>query len=575
MSAFPGPSRPADPHWPPFVLGGSGGLARRGRGALRNWAALAVVAVVAALPLRGLYRFTGGTMEEGFMLLFPELVWHGEVPNVDFLHLYGPGALHVLALWYRVFGATLDAERTFGLLQHLGIIYALYALARPWGRKAAALVGVFAVFYVLTPIGLTAMAWNGGLALTLWCAAFAVRSTAVASAAARRRCWVAAGLLAGLALTYRPDLILAVGGLVGWLWFVNRRRGRAPVVAVLGGTAVGLVPLWVHLAMAGPGASWEGMVLDPVFHLRPGRELPRPPSWDYLDGALQRIAETVPPWWPLPHLAASNALFLWFFAMLLIAAGLIGFAVWQRRRGVDDGRSRALLAVAIVSLGILPQGLQRPDSTHLTWVTCVPWPFLVVAGAEVVRYFAPRRGTGFGVAAGTTAALVVTFTLTSLFTFRYYLLHARVGLGRVPAAFEVARGDRRFQFGAWSAARASQAVIDDLDRYATAGERLFVGPMDLSRTWYSDAVFYWMFPELEPATYFIEMDPGLANAPGSRLADDLASADWALLTAFWAGWDEPNTSMDFGDPRPNEVIADDFCLLREYEGGLVRLYYRC
>ena len=99
--------------------------------------------------------------------------------------------------------------------------------------------------------------------------------------------------------------------------------------------------------------------------------------------------------------------------------------------------------------------------------------------------------------------------------------------------------------------------------------------MDLSRTWYSDAVFYWLFPELEPATYFIEMDPGLANADDSRLADDLATADFALLTSFWAGWREPNASMDFGSPVPNEVLAERFCQYRQYQDGLVRLYYRC
>ena len=50
-----------------------------------------VVAVLVVIPLRGLYRFTGGTMEEGFMLYFPERMAKGDVPNVDFLHLYGPG----------------------------------------------------------------------------------------------------------------------------------------------------------------------------------------------------------------------------------------------------------------------------------------------------------------------------------------------------------------------------------------------------------------------------------------------------------------------------------------------------
>ncbi len=59
------------------------------------------------------------------MLYFPERITKGDVPNVDFLHLYGPGSLHVLAGWYELFGNTLAAERTFGLLQHVAIIFGL------------------------------------------------------------------------------------------------------------------------------------------------------------------------------------------------------------------------------------------------------------------------------------------------------------------------------------------------------------------------------------------------------------------------------------------------------------------
>ncbi len=141
------------------------------------------------------------------------------------------------------------------------------------------------------------MAWNGGLALTLWCAVFAVRST---YSTGRRQLTseAVAGVLGGLALTYRPDLILAVAAIIVWLLATKRRAWRATGI----GMVVGLVPLWVHLAIAGPRAAWQGMVVDPVVHLRAGRELPRPPSWDRLDGALQAIAESQPPWWHLPHL---------------------------------------------------------------------------------------------------------------------------------------------------------------------------------------------------------------------------------------------------------------------------------
>ena len=112
-------------------------------------------------------------MEEAFMMVFPERMLKGDLPNRDFLHLYGPGALQVLMGWYKLVGISLESERTFGLIQHLGIIFGLFALARPWGRVAAACVAGVAVFYVLTPIGLTAMAWNGGLALCLWSLVFA------------------------------------------------------------------------------------------------------------------------------------------------------------------------------------------------------------------------------------------------------------------------------------------------------------------------------------------------------------------------------------------------------------------
>ena len=552
-----------------FVMGGSGGLRRRGSGALGNWIGLGIVAVLVALPLKGLYRFTGGTMEEGFMLYFPERMWKGDVPNVDFLHLYGPGALHVLMGWYKVVGETLFAERTFGLVQHVGIILGLFALARPWGRAAAAAVASLSVLYILTPIGLSAMAWNGGLALTLWSAVFVLRGLHVDGERHRHVCWLVAGVLGGLALTYRPDLAVALGLVFGWL-MITRRDSRADIAV---GAFTGLLPMWIHVAIAGPAASFRGMFLDPVFELRAGRELPRPPSWDTPDGALQKIAEFVPPWWEIPHLAASNAIFLWFFAMLILTALLLAFAVWQRRRFLD-GRSSTLLVVALVSLGILPQALQRPDSTHLTWVTCISWPFLVVAGAEVVRRMRPRTTLRAGLITGGAFALAITFALTSLFTFRYYVWRTRVGMGFVEGEYEVRRGDRVFYFGYNQAALASQLVIDDLDTLAEPGERLFVGPHILSRTFYNDVIFYWMFPELEPATYFIEMDPGLADEPGSRLADDLRTADWVILTSFWAGWDEPNASMEYGSPEPDRVIQEDFRLYKEYLDGLIRLYYR-
>ncbi len=538
---------------------------------------LAIIAAVVAIPLRGLYASTGSTMEEGFMLVFPERLVAGAVPNVDFLHLYGPASLDALAGWYGLFGHSLASERTFGLLQHLGIIFAVYALTRAWGHIAATACAVACTLLILTPIGLSALGWEGGVALGLWSVVFAARSYNIAQrphaheqrSNANRNLMIA-GLLAGLALCFRPDLIIALGLAHGWLLW-RRREWRGFAV----GAGVGLLAFIVHLFRAGLNASFRGMVLDPVFALRPGRELPRPPSWSVIDGALQAVAEGPPPWWHLPAISASHQLFIWFFLMLIAAVFNVVVALIALRRGRHPARAITLMVGSLFGLGLVPQGLQRPDSTHLAWVTCIGFALLPVSFIELAEWRLAKLSPRPRAVIAGSLVFGLFLVVCPFFTYRSYLLQTRVAVGNKPVPFEVQRNGRQFWMGEYHAAKASNELISDLASMSKPGERLLVGPADLSRTIYSDVMFYYMFPELTPATYFIEMDPGLADKEGSSLAADVQSADWVVLSNLWTGWKEPNASSNHGSQAPNQVVADHFCLVRQYENGLMLLYRRC
>jgi hypothetical protein len=547
-----------------FVLGGSPRPSWSWRGAT----AAGIVAAVVALPLRGLYRTTGATMEEGFMLVFPDRVRRGDVPNVDFLHLYGPGSLDALAGWYGLFGTTLEAERTFGLLQHVGIIAAIYVIARGWGRVAAVASAVLAAILVLTPIGLQALAWNGGLALGLWSVVFAIRARAPA-VRHRTAWWAAAGAAAGLALTFRPDLVIALALALGWMAW--RRGVLRPLAA---GVVAGLTPLWIHLLRAGPRASFDGMILDPVFRLRAGRQLPRPPTFQYVDGALQAIAEKFPPWWGVPHPPASVQLFAWFFVVQFVGIALAVTAIVVHRRAAEPSRTGVLVAASLFALGVLPQALQRPDSAHFAWVSCVSFPLVPLAVLEVVRLVRPYWNPLARMLLAVGCVAVTYAVVFPFYSYRAYVADVRLGFGFVDGGREIERGGRRFYLGDERSWLAFQAVAADLDRLSKPGERLLVGPADLRQTIYSDAFFYYLFPELTPATYFIEMDPGLANADDSRLTDDVRSADWVVLTRLWSGWIEPNGSTRFGPDAPNAAVENNFCLVGTYQHDLIRLYHR-
>ena len=537
-------------------------------------APLAVVALACVMPLVELWRAPGSPMEEGFMLVFPELVLEGHIPNRDFLHLYGPGSLWVLAGVFDVFGTTLAAERVVGFLQLVGVVFGVFALLRPWGRWVAAVGGVMTAVVLLPPAGLVAMAWPGGLALGLWALAAALDAGAAPTSSRRRsRLFVVAGVLAGVTLLYRPDLVAAVGlsGVVLWRGLDRGARRR-----LVGGVAIGLSPYAVHFATAGVGNVVKGLVLEPVFELRAGRSLPFPPSWSHFDGFLQRVGALVEPSWPLPAPATPAQLTLWVGLLFATTVALVAAGVGAARRG-----DRRLLVMALFCVGLLPQAIQRADSTHLAWVSCVPLGILPAAVIEAQRAWRPAwagRPTGVLAAA---VPVVATLALAPTFVWGVYADHVGRSFGVGPIDMgTMRRGDRVFHYGRPEAVDAVNTMLPDVERIAEPGDTLFVGPIDLRRTPYSEAYLYYLMPELEPATQYIEMDPGIANAEDSGMADELRRADVVVLSSIYANWDEANDSRKFGPNEPNEVIEEEFCLIRSYgEGyrgrGLFELYRHC
>ncbi|MEQ1786654.1 MAG: hypothetical protein ABL966_06350 [Acidimicrobiales bacterium] len=543
------------------------------RGWSRRALSLLPVVVACALPLPGLWQAAGPPMEEGFMLVFPERLLAGDLPHQDFLHLYGPGSLWLLAAVYWVFGTSLGAQRAVGYLQHLGVVFGAWSLLRPWGPWVSAAGATIAAIVIIPPSGLSALAWIGAVAFGLWAVRAGVEALEADEGSRRRtRLLWAAGLLGGAALLYRLDLVVAVVASLGVvLWKLHGRDRRRLVVASL----VGVSPYLVHLVTVGPAEVVRGMVIEPVFELRGGRALPLPPNPHDFDGFLQRAGTLDEPPWPFPAPPGPLQLGLWLL-VLVVGGGLLLVA---GRRCARDGRPR-LLVMAAFAVGLFPQALQRADSTHLAWVSCVTLAFLPAAVVELWPTRpadAPRRlrtGVALAVPALCLLALVPHFTL------RGYVEATGQTFGYRHNAQSMRYEGRVFRYARPDAVEAVNALLPLVDELTEPGDRLFVGPGDLRVTPYSEAYLYYLLPDLTPATRYIEMDPGVANAPDSGLADELRSADVAILSSIRDDWNEPNDSVLDGPDEPNEVLAEDFCLVASYGEGLFghalfEVYDRC
>lgn len=507
----------------------------------RMYLSLVPLVFLIQLPLWVMFREPGNTMEEGTLLIGGELVTRGWTPHGDFEHLYGPADLWTLAAAFSMFGVSITVERIVGLLYRFLLVGAVYAIARRWGTGVATAAAGLA-WLLIAPFGLIAYSWVAALA-------FGVASLAVAlDAGESSRRWLAAGLLAGVALLFRADFILALGLGVGPLVWSAGREQKLRFIAGLGGGAVGYI---VHLATAGPVAVIEGMFVDPVFRLRSGRRLPIPPNSVTADEFFARLDDFIRGPDSLPGLDRPAQITALFWVTLLAAA----LTVWLARR------DRRLLAFSLLAAGTIPQLLQRPTPNHIRFVGVLIFPALAIALARRLRWRAVS-----GLAAVWVFACLVTIAPHYMGRVTYdTFFGSELGIEATVAgrSFTVDVDD----------APDLLSILRTLDNVADPGDSVFVGPETLARTNYSETFLYHLLADYEPASYHIQMNPGLANREGGRLADDIEQADWLILTDLFEGWSEPNSSVIDGDLRADAVVESSFCEVASF--GSRTLYRKC
>jgi len=264
------------------------------------------VFVLLLLPFIPAFEKSGTPMDEGSLLVYPELILKGQLPYRDFETFYGPANLWVLSAAYAGFGPSIFTERAVGLTYRVLTLLAIFALVQRWDTTLAAGCTIVTGLLLL-PIFLGAYAWIGGATCALW------SIWMIAKPESACRCFLG-GILAGLALLFRVDLGPAVIASALPLFLLVRAARRW---GYLGGAALALLPLgWLTVA-AGPKEILNNLLLFPVIYSSPARHL--------------------------PIFSAENYLVLLFFAHIIAVAGNIFAGVMairaDRRSPVVDSRA--------------------------------------------------------------------------------------------------------------------------------------------------------------------------------------------------------------------------------------------
>jgi len=295
-----------------------------------------------------------------------------------------------------------------------------------------------------------------------------------------------------------------------------------------------MIPLLVLIYGAGFRNVFDNLFLYPVVITNPARKFP----WSTLSPYLTHLLE-----------------FLFVAAIVNIIAGFRAL-----RGNSTSSFNRLFVAVAILALATTHQALQRTDAGHVTLSGFIALALFPVALAILLDYrFTTPVSLGRDLFLVTLSLLI----MASLVPTVVRTLRRTLEIGgqlRSDDIIAVQHGGRTFPLSSISAAREIGALLDQVTRLSSPGERLFVGPADLRRTNYNNTFLYHLLPQLTPATYFLEMNPLSANRPGSRLSADILSADLLILDHRLDKWNEPNESSRFGSEAPNQVVQSQFAL---------------
>src|SRR2546425_3683559 len=168
-------------------------------------------------------------MDEGMVLVYPEMFLKGSLPYRDFETIYGPGNVLILSAAYATFGTNVFVERAVGLIYRLLILMAIFGVTQRWGTFVASACALAAIVMLgHSEVWANTLFAGMAFALCAWWMMANVRSG--------WRCF-AGGFFGGLALLCRCDfgLALAVSALPLFL-----SMQRVPKTTFLVGAAVAL-----------------------------------------------------------------------------------------------------------------------------------------------------------------------------------------------------------------------------------------------------------------------------------------------------------------------------------------------
>jgi hypothetical protein len=502
----------------------------------RSRAALSPALLVGAALIAGFSALRGvDYFDEGFALQAARRVADGQLPYRDFLWPYGPAQPYLLGGSFKLLGTSLLGWRLLRVVVVALTAFVVYVLARRFaGPRMALLAWLVAACALAQPAN--ASPFPAALLLAL------LAVTAITGRTVTPRRALVAGVLAGLAATFRLDFgVYGVAACAAVLLAATgppRRRARLAA-------AMGAAALAVTVVAYAPFAIVTGV--EDLYDDLIGRSLREKGYWTLpfplsYDGDLRA--------WPPRALAEDAKDVLGFYLPLIVVVGLAVAAATAALRLARERRMPGAWAgLFVIAAGALGYLLSRTDEFHST-------PMIVVLAALLPAGFAWGRSLGGRAGAAVAAASACLLAVLALYglanRLSALLLPPETAAIDAPAADGVRAPPAE--------ARALSQVAAVVRREVPLGEPIYVAPRRSDLVAFSAPLVYVLTERDNP----LREDVGLwsSRAAQERIVRVLTRSQPRMVVR----WTDPLSSRRESNPRgrPSGSRALDDYLARAY-----------
>ncbi len=494
-----------------------------------------------------------GIFDEGLATYGAVRVLNGDIPYRDFWTLYTPAEFYLLAIIFKIFGASIIVERMLNVIIHLLIVIAIYFIIKGLFPERFVLLCCFLVSVWLRRMITESYSYSLAVPPAIFFVILSCWFLERYFSTTRRKYLIISGFLVGIVVLFRQDFgfyTIVSEYFVIFIFLYNNALEKSPIIIIrksmsyLLGIFVIISPMILYFVF---NSSFYSMIQDIIMF--PLIVYPQVRAISF------------------PEISINTVIFYFPIVIFMITAVILACCFFKDVIFSERERYRILLFL-LLGISFLNYPFLRAQIRYLFPTMLLAIILFIYLFYKLLQKISLRRVVFYKYSIYGVVFIIglSLFVYPAILEAKNYLVLRR-NLNIMPLSLERARGCYDWDENIFH----QQRAIRFIQKHVGPKERIFVGNMRHDKLVYNDIMFYFL-SERQSATKYHELHPGLVDT--ERIQNEIinelnkAEVQYIILYSCIAYTNETDHDI-YGAHKLDDFIQERYKIEKSFGPYLV------